>query len=135
MLLDGALRFGRQAAQLWDAPDQRSECSRLLRRAIDIAEELVASVSGRASAISKRLEEEYAFAFRQLAFAQLNRDRGSLESALRLLAIERDTWKLAVEKLRQEGDSPAGQPAPAAPAPAPFGRLAAAGGSSLSLQG
>ena len=123
MLLDGAIRFGRQAQQLWNATDQGEECNRQLSRALDIVEELVRSVAGGKTEPSKRLEEEYAFAFRQLALAQLNRDASLLEAALRILDFHRETWKLACEKLRTEF--------PAAPnTPAIL-----AGGDSLSLTG
>ena len=38
MLLDGAIRFGRQAEQLWNNADQRLECDHLLTRVIDVLE-------------------------------------------------------------------------------------------------
>ena len=122
MLLDGALRFGRQAQQLWTAADQREECNRMLARMLDIVEELIRGVAGGAAEQSKRLEEEYAFAFRQLALAQLNRDPAPLEAALQILDFHRETWKLACEKLRAE--------APAVNSPAIL-----AGSESLSLTG
>ena len=143
MLLDGALRFGRQAEQLWNEPEQGGEVERLLGRALDIVEALVQGVTGRETEISKRLEEEYAFAFRQLAFAQLNRDLAALESALRLLAMERETWKLAVENLRNSGDEAAtagraattAPPRPTSPVLGSLGGFPGATTSSLSLEG
>jgi flagellar secretion chaperone FliS len=102
MLLDGAVRFGRLAQQLWDAADQRDECHRLVGRTLDIVEELIRGVAGGKTEPSKRLDEEYGFAFRQLAIAQLNHDAGPLEAALKILDFHRETWKLACEKLRAE---------------------------------
>jgi flagellar secretion chaperone FliS len=124
MLLDGALRFGRQAQQLWDAAEKLDERDRLLVRTLDIVEELIRGVGGGTTEPSKRLEEEYAFAFRQLALAQLNRDAAPLEAALKILDFHRETWKLACEKVR--ADAPAG----AINSPAIL-----AGGESLSLTG
>jgi flagellar protein FliS len=112
MLLDGALRFGRQAQQTARAADQGAEYERLLGRTLDIVEELVRSVAVASTDASKRLEEEYAFAFRQLAAAQIGRDADALESGLRLLAFERETWKLACDKLKT------GEPAARVPTPA-----------------
>jgi flagellar protein FliS len=126
MLLDGALRFGRQAQQLWNAAEQRDECGRLLGRTLDIVEELVRSVSGGSTDESKRLEEEYAFAFRQVALAQLNHDAGPLEAALKVLDFHRETWKLVCEKLRAE--------TPAAAAPVAPLDSTLVGGPSFSLQ-
>jgi flagellar protein FliS len=100
MLLDGALRFGRQARQIWDDAARQIESDRLLARARDIVEELVRSVSGGATPPSKRLEEEYAFIYRQLAAAQIGHDAAAFDSALDLLAFQRETWRQACEKLK-----------------------------------
>jgi flagellar protein FliS len=129
MLLEGALRFGRQAEQLWNNADQRSECDALMTRTIDILEELIRGVTLGGTDLSKRLEEEYAFAYRQLAFAQLNHDAAPLAAAMKVLDFHRDTWKQACEKLRAEAA------APAAPLPHLAFSAPAFGSSSLSLQG
>jgi flagellar protein FliS len=113
MLLEGALRFGRQAQPLWDQPEQHAEYERLLDRTFDIVEELVRSTILGTSDASKRLEEEYAFAYRQLARARLGREAKALEAALKLLEFHRDTWKLACEKFKA-GGAPAGASNPAA---------------------
>ena len=128
MLLDGALRFGRQAQAIWNADEQRAECSRLVARSLDIVEELVRGATLGTMDASRRLEAEYAFAFRQLALAQLNRDASSLEAALKVLDFHQETWKLACEKLKAEGVTEGSAPA----APLTSSLLA---GASLSLQG
>jgi flagellar protein FliS len=102
MLLEGALRFGRQARQAWDDPVLQVEASRLLTRTLDIAEELVRSVSGGSTPQSKRLEEEYAFAFRAIAAAHMGHDAVHLDEALNLLAFHRDTWRQACDKLKSQ---------------------------------
>jgi flagellar protein FliS len=102
MLLDGALRFGRQAQAIWNVDEQRAECGRLLARSLDVVEELVRGATLGTTDASRRLEAEYAFAFRQLAIAQLNRDASALEAALKVLDVHQETWKLACEKLRTE---------------------------------
>jgi flagellar protein FliS len=107
MLLDGALRFGRQARQMWDDAVRQVEADHMLRRVRDIVEELVRSVSGASTAESARLEEEYAFIYRQLATAQVAHDTAAFDSAIELLAFQRETWRLACEKLK-----PLNQPAP-----------------------
>jgi flagellar protein FliS len=109
MLLDGALRFGRQARQMWEDVARQIEVDRLLTRARDIVEELVRSVSGKSVPESARLEEEYAFAYRQLATAQVGHDAAALDSVMELLAFQRETWRLACEKIKPQS--------PAAPAP------------------
>jgi flagellar protein FliS len=128
MLLEGALRFSRQAEQLWNAADQRAECDALLTRTIDIVEELVRGATLGTTDESKRLEAEYAFAFRQLALAQLNHDAAPFVAAVKLLDFQRETWKLACDKLRAEAP-------PAARMPHLAFDASTLSGSSLSLQG
>jgi flagellar protein FliS len=106
MLLDGALRFARQAAKQIGADAQRLETDRLLARALDIAEELVRSVSAAKTDASARLAEEYAFAFRQLTAAQINQDPTALDAAIQLLSFHRETWRLACERLQGPAASP-----------------------------
>ena len=100
MLLDGALRFARQAAKQLGVDAQRLETDRLLARAVDVAEELVRSVSVVKIDASARLAEEYAFAFRQLTAARVNHDPGALDAAIQLLSFHRETWRLACERLQ-----------------------------------
>jgi flagellar secretion chaperone FliS len=113
ILLDGALRFARQAEQLWNEPEQRAECDHLLTRTNDIVEALIQGLVITESEISRRLADEYAFAFRQIALAQLNHDSAPLAAAIHLLQFERETWQLACEQLRA-----------AAPAATPIAPLA-----------
>lgn len=101
MLLDGALRFGQQARRVWDDASQRHECDRSLRRVLDIVEELVRSVASGRVAASKRLEEEYAFIFRQLTAAHVSHAANDLDSVLKLLEFQRETWRQACEKIKQ----------------------------------
>ena len=126
MLLDGALRFGRQAQQLWNS-ERREELERLLDRTFDVVEELVRSVILGGHEASKRLEEEYAFAYRQLARARLGLDAVALESALKLLSFHRETWKLACDNLRTAGAAPRAASGPHAPAPQADQRLSLEG--------
>ena len=112
MLLDGALRFGKQAQAAWEAPEQRVESDRLLLRAMEILEELVRSACNGKADVSKRLEEEYAFIYRTLASARFERDRKQLDAALGILEFERETWRQTIDALR---GSETGPPTSAAP--------------------
>jgi flagellar protein FliS len=115
MMLDGALRFGQQARKSWDDDAAVLEVDRLVRRVLDIVEELVRSVGGDRTAEATRLEEEYAYAFRQLGAAHLDHDAAAFDKGLELLAFQRETWRLACEKMKSSptpaptidyGDSP-----------------------------
>lgn len=107
LLLDGALRFGRQAHQRWGDDADLGEVAPLLERMSDIVEELTYSVAKSEENLSKDFEEQYAFIFRELCASRINEDRSKLDNCLKLLEFERGTWKLACEKL---------EPSPAAAA-------------------
>jgi flagellar secretion chaperone FliS len=106
MLIDGAMRFGRQVLETSNDVEKSFQTDEALRRVVDIVEELVRSATLGEAAESRRLQEEYAFILRQVALCVLDFDAARLESALKLLAYQRETWKLACEKLRQ--DAPQG---------------------------
>jgi flagellar protein FliS len=122
MLIDGAMRFGRQALETSGDAEKSLETDQSLRRVLDIVEELVRSATLGETAESRRLQEEYAFVLRQVALCVLEFDAAKLESALALLAYHRETWKLACEKVRQ--DAPQALPAAqfSASTPLPTGR-------------
>lgn len=112
MLLDGALRFTRQALALGTSDADPLEYNRLLGRALAIAEQLVASVVGRDNELAPQLEEEYAFLYRQLAAGKVVRDGQPLNTAIQLLEYHRETWRLACEKLRSPSPAHPSVPAP-----------------------
>ena len=105
MLLEGAVRFGHKAVELWGDPEHANTVDQLVTRLLDIVEELSRSTSGRDNEISLRLEEEYAFLFRELAACRLNADRSQLEKCLEILNYQRDTWKQACEQLEFAADT------------------------------
>lgn len=131
MLIEGALRFGRQAEQAWSNLEPTAEVDRLLDRTTAIVEALIQGFAAGKTEVSKQLEEQYAFIFRELASSRINHDRKRLASALTLLDYERETWKLACEKLATEKGQADGSPTPpiATPHAAP-----SAASESLSLE-
>ncbi|MEM9353554.1 MAG: flagellar export chaperone FliS [Planctomycetota bacterium] len=122
MLLDGALRNGRQALNSW-AEDNWSEVDALLDKTMQILEELIQAVAGGQSELSAQFEEQYVFAYRSLTSCRINRDKDQLLRTLDLLSYQRQTWKLACERLQAEApaestqaeDEPAGPKPTAAP--------------------
>jgi flagellar protein FliS len=102
MLLEGAVRFGRQARQACE--ESVPEAERLLDRTLDVVETLVHGVTGGKTEISERLEGQYAFLFRELAACRIHQDVEKLDGVLSLLEYERETWKQACD--RCEADVP-----------------------------
>jgi flagellar protein FliS len=106
MLLEGALRFGRQAEEALQRGDQTGAAGPLLR-VIDIVGELLAGVRQGKLDVNKKLADLYWFLFRRVTEAKIHADAAALAEALRLLEYERETWQLVCEK-----NSATGVPSP-----------------------
>ena len=104
MLLEGALRFGRQARRAWIEPSETFQADHLLDRTIDLAEAMVTGIQRQDREISERLEELYAYMFRELVAIRYNRDAEKLDRILQLLQYERETWQQACELCDKEED-------------------------------
>ena len=102
MLLEGALRFGKQAQQLWQEESGFAGVDQSLARVAEILEELIRSASSGTSEISKSIEDQYAAIYHELANSRVNQDAGKLEACLELLQYHRQTWKLVSEQVEAE---------------------------------
>jgi flagellar protein FliS len=110
LLIEGAIRFGRQAADALARGDQAAASGPLMR-VVDIVGEMLAGVRGQESAINDRLAKLYWFLFQRVSEAKINSDQRKLAEALQLLEYERETWQLVCDK----------SPQPSPPAPEPRG--------------
>jgi len=81
----------------------------------NIVEELLQGLASGEGEVSKQLEEQYAFVYRELATCRTNNDLQSLNSCLELLRFQRETWKLASDQMETEQASPATPVTPAMP--------------------
>ena len=97
MLIDGAIRFASDAAGRFEANDVDG-ASHPLRRSLDIASELLASVRHSDSELNQKLASLYEFVFTRLTMAFVNTDREKLAEAIRILEVQRETWMQACEK-------------------------------------
>lgn len=100
MLLEAAVRQGYRTLDLWreekwlEAGDVLANCRDIVAEIIralrpDVAPDLVA-----------RVTDLYAWVFRQLVDAGFKHEVGPLRDALRVLEIERDTWRELCETYR-----------------------------------
>jgi len=104
MLIEAALRLAGQARQYW-AEQKREAGSRALIRSQSILAELLGGVDSRSSDESvRRVSGVYLFIYRSLIAANLESSEARLNDALRILQIERDTWRLVCERLGSHGD-------------------------------
>jgi flagellar protein FliS len=98
MLIEGAIRFGRQAEELLRQGETLA-AARPLLRVVDIVGEMLAAVRERKTDINKKLTELYWYLFRRVSEAKLNSDSEKLAEALSLLEFERQTWLAVCERL------------------------------------
>jgi len=121
MLIDGALRFGREAEKGVLRGDEVAYQPPLLRT-LDVVGELLAGVRHAQTDLNAKLAQLYAFVYARLTSAYVNGDKTAMAEALQVLQVEQETWRLAVEKLASEGAQEADAaetPAPRKKAPAP----------------
>jgi flagellar protein FliS len=108
MLIEGAIRFGRQAEEALKRGDQIAAASPLWR-VIDILGEIIAGVRENKGDLNTKVAGVYLFVFRRASEAKINGDAAPLAEALQLLEYERQTWQLVCDKL---GSGNASSPPP-----------------------
>jgi flagellar protein FliS len=125
MLYDGAIRFATQAREAMQAKEIEKTHNLLTRTQRIIVEMQNGLRPEVAPDICNQVAGLYAFTYRRLVDANINKDMEALEEALEILKHLRETWVLLLEKLRQER---AGETAPAAGGSSPAPVATAGGG-------
>jgi flagellar secretion chaperone FliS len=107
MLINAVIQAAERARKHW-LNNEYEEARKHLGRAREIVGEFFNGFDYQAkSDLVDKVAGIYLFIYRALARAELDKDLNKLDEALRVLAIERDTWRQVCENLAQ---SPAGQP-------------------------
>ncbi len=109
MLIEGALRFARQADGAWTEPLEAAPMESL-RRCRAILAELHGSVRTDTLEVASRVADLYFFLYRQIVVAQADEDRQALADVIRVLEEERTTWQLVCEQLPEAPVSSGGGP-------------------------
>jgi flagellar protein FliS len=104
MLIEGSIRFGRQAEGALKRGEAVAAAGPLLRL-VNIVGEMLAGLRENKSELNRRLTDVYWFLFRRVSEAKINSDSEALAEALRILEIERETWHLLCEKLANSEDT------------------------------
>jgi flagellar protein FliS len=116
MLIEGAIRFGRQAEAALERGDMEAAEGPLMRT-LDVVGEMLVGVREMKSDLNRQIANLYLYLFRIIGEAKVHDDVTKLTEALRLLEFERETWQLAHEKNNST---------PLPPNPAPHGTPMAA---------
>jgi flagellar secretion chaperone FliS len=109
LLIEGAIRFGRQAEEALRNGDRVAASSSLLRM-IDIVGELLAAARANKSELNQSVADLYWYLFRRASEAKINADPAALAETLQLLDYERQTWQMLCDKLSADT-----QPGPTVP--------------------
>ena len=104
MLIEAALRNAQQARHHWAAGREEAACQALIRSQ-NILAELVGVLSPKnADPVHQRVLATYLFVYRSLIAANLDHNEERLDQALRVLAVERDTWRTVCDRLATSAD-------------------------------
>lgn len=101
MLYDGCIRFATQAREAIEAKDFERSFDRLTR-ARKIITEMQNGLNHEVNPdLCDRVASIYGFLYHKLLQANINRSMEDIDDALRVLKIERDTWRLLVDKVNR----------------------------------
>ena len=111
MLIEGALRFANLTLQQWEA-GRIEPAFEALSRCRSIVTELLSAILPDGSQVAKRVMAVYVFLFQTLTEAQIHRDAQKVADAIRILEIERDTWRELCERMPEAPPGDAAQRRP-----------------------
>jgi len=98
MLIEAALGAARQTLKAWEEKLD-TDANIALIRCREIISELLAAVRPDDSELTRNVAGIYMFLFKTLAEAQLHRDRAKVGEAIKVLEIERETWRNVCEQM------------------------------------
>lgn len=98
ILIEAAIRFAGRARLLWQTGDDEM-ASEALIRAQQIVTQVLGGLNDQVDAeLTRKVASVYLFAFRGLVAANLDRDQQRLDEVIKVLEVERETWKQVCEK-------------------------------------
>jgi flagellar secretion chaperone FliS len=110
MMLDAAIRSATQARQYLAEQDKQAALTPILRAQRIMAELLTGLNAESKDALVRRVAGVYLFIYRSLIAANAEQSTVRLDDALRVLEIERETWRRVCELLGAEIHEAAGIP-------------------------
>lgn len=102
MLIDGAIKFARQAESGLESKHPELTFSGF-SQCRDIILELLNTIKPEhAPEIARSVKDLYTFLYGELVKASINKDLGILREVIELLEYERETWVLTMERVTQD---------------------------------
>lgn len=108
MLLDAVIRSANQARYHFERQNYSAALTPNLRAQRIMGELLVRLNSESKDELVRRMAAVYLFIYRSLVAANLERSTSKLDDALRVLDVERETWRSVCEQLGSEQHDAAG---------------------------
>jgi flagellar protein FliS len=118
MLVEAAMRSAEKARECWHNDDNAGACEAIVYAESCLGELLGGLNYDDGGDLVRKLASLYMFAFRRLVDANQQRDEKLLDEALRVLGMERDTWRQVCEQCAAQEPTIATQ-VDAGPAPIP----------------
>lgn len=91
MLIEGAIRFAREAHDAWKRNENNIGMKSIVN-CRDVVTELLQRILPDGSALSRQIASIYVFLSQHLIEIQLRRDQKKLDEVIRVLEVERETW-------------------------------------------
>ncbi len=110
MLIEGALRFARQAIEHWDDQEHPQWRFDALARCHDIVSELYAAIRTDELPVARQVKSIYQFLFGQIALVTVHHDQKILQDVMEVLEAERETWRQVCEKMPEDPRRDQGSP-------------------------
>lgn len=106
MLIEAAIRCAKQAQLFWDQGKSQEAGNSIIQCQRIIGEILGGLRVDRDPPLIRRVASIYTFILRSLSTAHVKRQRSAIDDVLRVLEIERGTWKQVCEQLGSRRDVP-----------------------------
>ncbi len=127
MLYDGAIRFATQGRDAIEKRDFETAYERLTR-AQHVVLEMHSGLNHEVNAeLCARMAGLYMFIYRRLIDANVSHDVDAVDDALKILRLERETWKMVVDKVAAERAGDADETDPTSECQAAAGTLSVEG--------
>ena len=111
LLIEAALRSANRAGEFWRLGQDEEALAAIIHSQKVLGEMLAAIDREAGGELAHRVSSVYEYIFRSLVKAGHRHDEKSLQDAVRILKIERETWRQLCEKLTAD-HAPRGPAAP-----------------------
>lgn len=111
MLIEAVIRFAKRAKMQWEAGNDGDAYESIFRAKKVVAELLGGLNREESPKLAAKISAVYVYVLRALTTAAADRDVSKIDDALKVLAVEQETWQQVCRKLVEEKSPPYRAPA------------------------